>query len=113
MDHNLLLAQYNASKTARAIHQTVSGGDLNGRQGAIESLQQQILQIEAEAEATSELSTLGNAGAEREFALLEANSDVERALFELKQRVAPKSVGPASATPIGEPTVVNKKVSGQ
>ncbi len=83
----MLIARMRRAEAQRTINATLASLNSSGHDGAIERMENRVCQIEAEADATLELSGGMEPSLEAQFRALEAGS-VDDELAELKQRVA-------------------------
>ncbi len=83
----MLVARMRRAEAQRTINATLAGLNTSGHEGALYRMEERVTQIEAEADATLELTGGFEPSLEAQFKALEAGS-VEDDLAELKQRMA-------------------------
>jgi len=83
----MLIARMRRAQAQRTINETLAGIGTSGHEGALHRMEERVTQIEAEADATLELTDGFEPSLEAQFRALEAGS-VDDDLAALKDRVA-------------------------
>ncbi|MBI5087766.1 MAG: PspA/IM30 family protein [Actinobacteria bacterium] len=99
---NMLIARAKRAEAQKRIHNTMSGLSDTSAFATFDRMTQKVDQIEAEAEASAELSNeLTGQSLQDEFTQLEAHGEADMALAELKMKMGllPSSAGPDAAGP--------------
>ena len=97
-----LKARAQTAKSSRAIGDLVSGINTTSAMAAFEKMEEKVMSMEAEAEATTMLAGGQDSELEARFALLEGN-DIDNELSKMKASLGSGSKGPAAALPPGRP----------
>jgi phage shock protein A len=89
---DLLVARAEAAKAKKQINQAMSGFGGDSASKGFERMNEKVLQLEAEAEASGELNSSGNS-LDNELAQLDADGGVEDELAAMKAKLANKNQG--------------------
>lgn len=89
---DMLRARASAAKANKQLQDSVNSIGTSSAMGAFERMEEKVMQIEAESEASAEL---GGTGLEQQFAALEAGSGVEDELAAMKAQLS----GTSAETP--------------
>lgn len=87
-DYKMLQASYYKSKVQRQLQETIGGIDTSSAMSAFESMEDKVMQIEAESQSAAELNSII---LERQLAQLDANSDTDDELAALKALLSSSS----------------------
>jgi len=86
---NLLISRQKRAEAQRMINETLAGINNNGSFDTFERMSERVTQLEAEAEASTEMGgALAESSLESQFKALEAGSGVDDQLEALKQKMA-------------------------
>ncbi|MBL4683455.1 MAG: PspA/IM30 family protein [Nannocystaceae bacterium] len=106
---NILVSRQKRAEAQRTINETLSNINSSSAFDTFERMSDRVTQLEAEAEAASELGVLPEATLESQFRALEASSSVDDGLSELKEKMAlqaaekeRKALGSAAPSPGAE-----------
>lgn len=96
---DMLKARANAAKANQQLQNTISGIDTSSSMAAFERMEGKVLEMEAVSEAAGEL---GGSGIEEQFKALEAGSDVDDELAQMKAQLSGASPEQESLPPAQE-----------
>ena len=96
---DMLKARANAAKANQQLQNTVGSIDTSSSMAAFERMEEKVLEMEAVSQAAGEL---GGASIERQFAQLEAGSDVDDELTQMKAQLSGASPAQESLPPAQE-----------
>ena len=98
---NLLIARQKRAKAQKAIHETMAGMKENSALATFDRMEQKVGDMEARADAASEMSELSRDPLEEEFAAL-GTGNVDDDLAALKAKLGGQSEEAAEGNPPGE-----------